>query len=401
MSLFEVLRCRRPIAVAGLLLSLLAGCDTEPPPRQPKTLLVGITGVQLQHYEQLGSNTTLQQRLHYGKAYTGGITARASDQPTTSGPGWTTVLTGVWANKHKVTSDAVELRVDPQYPSVFRRLREAMPNAYIASIVNWPELHTAFLIEDAHGNDMRESGLTDEQVETRALEVLDYSSADFTFVQFSAADQIGQQSGFGPAYQAALRRTDEQLGRLLDKVEQRARSQPREHWLVLISTDHGRDYRGKGSGGVTEQEKTVFIASNKPLNAELSQPEVPHENPGPNQLYSYAAQTSVAPTVLRHMGLSLLPQWQLDGIPLLGATGVRKARAVEGEAKLLWSSQSHGTVEIYKDGQVVASVRADRQEWTDPQGMGQAADYVLALEGVPVAVRTATSEPLVIEDVSY
>ncbi|WP_313645800.1 alkaline phosphatase family protein [Pseudomonas sp.] len=401
MSLFDVLRWSKPAVAAGLLLSLIAGCDTEAPPRQPKTLLIGISGVQLQHYEQLGSNTTLQQRLFYGKAYTGGITARASDQPTISGPGWITLLTGVWANKHTVTSDAAVQRLDPHYPSLFRRLREAMPNAYLASIVHWPELHTAFLLEDAHGNDMRESGLSDDQVEARALQVLDYSSADFTFVQFAEADQIGQKSGFGPAYQAALRRTDEQLGRLLDKVEQRARSQPREDWLVLVSTDHGRDYWGKGSGGVTEQEKTVFIASNKPLNSELSQPQIPHENPGPGNLYSYAAQTSVAPTVLRHMGLSLLPQWQLDGVPLLGDTGVRKARAVEGEAKLLWSSQSHGTVEIYKDGQVVASVRADRQEWTDPQGMSQAADYVLALEGVPVAVRTATSEPLVIEDVSY
>jgi hypothetical protein len=388
---------------AGLLLGLLFnGCDAKQPPMHPKTLIIGMDGVQLQHYEQLGGDTNLHKRLFYGKAYAGGITGRASEQSTISGPGWMTLLTGVWANKHGVISNSESLRVAPEFPSLFKRLRDALPNAYLSSVVNWPPINTAYLLEDAHGNNVRESGLSDEQVTARALGILENTPADFTFIQLDEPDEAGHASGFGAAYQAALREADDRLGRLLDKVEQRANQNPQEDWLVLVCTDHGRDYWGSGHGGVTEQEKTVFIASNKPLNEELNQPSIPEDNPGPNNLYGYAAQTSLAPTVLRHMRLDLLPEWQLDGTPLLGATGVRKARAIEADAKLLWNSDSKGTVTIHRNGQVVANVQAYLQQWTDPEGMGKANDYVLVLDGTPVAVRTrAPSKPFASEAIRY
>lgn len=391
------------LVTAALLLSLLfRGCEHRQPPIHPKTLIIGMDGTQLQYYEQLGADTNLKKRLLYHKAYAGGLNGRASEQATISGPGWMTLLTGVWANKHGVISNAESLRVDPEFPSLFKRLRNALPNAYLSSIVNWSLINTAFLLEDAQGNNVRESGLTDEQVTARTLEILEITPADFTFIQLDEPDEVGHTSGFGPAYQFALREADERLGRLLDKVAARAHTNPQEDWLVIVSTDHGRDYWGKGHGGVTEQEKTVFIASNKPLNEEFDQPSIPEENPGPNNLYAYAAQTSVAPTVLRHMGLDLLPEWRLDGTPLLGATGVRKARAIEGAAKLLWNSDSQGTVIIHRNGQVVANVPAYLQQWTDPQGMRQANDYVLELDNTPVAVRTRpVSKPFAIEENSY
>ena len=401
MSIANVLRLSALIT-AGLLLGLLfKGCDARQAPLQPKTLIIGMDGVQLQRYEELGGETNLR-RLFYGKAYAGGVTGRASEQATDSGPGWITLLTGVWANKHGVTSNAESLRVDPQFPSLFKRLRHALPNAYLASVVNWSPINTAFLLEDAQGNNVRESGLSDEQVTTRTLDILEHTPADFTFIQLDEPDQAGHASGFGPAYQFALGEADARLGRLLDKVEERAYKNPQEDWLVIVCTDHGRDQSGSGHGGVTEQEKTVLLASNKPLNEELNQPSVPEDNPGPNNLYGYAAQTSLAPTVLRHMGLDLLAEWKLDGTPLLGTTGVRKLRANESDARLLWNSESQGTVTIQRNGQVVANVPAYRQQWTDPEGMRQANDYVLVLDDTPAAVRTRPfNKPLAIEESSY
>jgi hypothetical protein len=397
----KVLRLAVLVAAILPLGLFFKGCDQRQPPTQPKTLIIGMDGVQLQHYEKLGGDTNLQKRLFYGKAYAGGITGRASEQATVSGPGWITLLTGVWANKHGVVSNVESLRVDPKFPSLFKRLRDALPNAYISSIVNWSPINTAYLLVDAQGNNVRESGLSDEQVTARTLEILENTPADFTFIQLDEPDEVGHASGFGPAYQFALHEADNRLGRLLDKVEERAYKHPQEDWLVLVCTDHGRDYWGSGHGGVTEQEKTVFIASNKPLNEELSQPSIPQDNPGPNNLYGYAAQTSVAPTVLRHMKLDLLPEWKLDGTPLLGTTGVRKARAIEGDAKLLWNSDSQGTVIIHKNDQLVANVPAYLQQWTDPQGMRQTSDYVLELDDTPIAVRTRpVSKPFIIEESS-
>jgi len=304
---------------------LLAACGAEPAAKHPKTLLIGIDGVQLQQYEALGNDTQLKRRLHYTLAYTGGITGQASEQATLSGPGWMTLLTGVWANKHGVTANNESQRLNPAYPSLFKRLRQALPNAYLASVVNWSPINTAFLLEDARENDVRESGLSDEQVTVRALQILDSQAADFTFIHLDEPDQVGHSSGFGAGYQFALREADDRLGRLLDKVEARANKQPQEDWLVIVSTDHGRDYRGKDHGGATEQEKTVFIASNKSLNAGLSPPSNGEDKPGSNGLYQHVAQTSVAPTVLRHMGIELLPEWELDGTPIVDETSAHNA----------------------------------------------------------------------------
>ena len=263
---------------------LLAGCEPTPQAVRPKTLIVGMDGVQLSEYEKLGESTALK-RLHISKAFTGGIIGSESQQQTVSGPGWITLLTGVWANKHSVISNELHLRVDPNYPSLFKRLREAMPNAYLSSVVNWSPINTAFLLEDAQGSDVRESGLPDERVTARALEILTKEPADFTFIQLDDPDVTGHNHGFGPEYQQALREVDARLGKLLDKVAERRQRQPLEDWLVIVTTDHGRDASGEGHGGQSEGERSIFIASNKPLTDVMP------------------AQTAVATIVLRHMGI--------------------------------------------------------------------------------------------------
>lgn len=269
-------------------------------------------------------------------------------------------------------------------------------------MVGWSPLNTAFLLEDAHGADVRESGLSDARVIERTLQILANTPADFTFIQLDAADQVGHDSGFGDHYQQALRTLDSQIGHLLDKVDERRRLHPQEDWLVIVSTDHGRDYWGKGHGSASEQEKSIFIASNKPLNQELTELSIPAEMPGPNNLYGLPAQTSVAPTVLRHMGLTLQPEWLLDGTPLLGKTGARKARADEHKGRLRWNSNATGYLTILKNGQVVAQVPARDGQWTDPQGMERQNDYVLVLDGTPTAVRNRpAAKAFVIEESSY
>ncbi|CAI3795229.1 hypothetical protein GLGCALEP_01237 [Pseudomonas sp. MM221] len=385
-----------------LFLAMLPGCDPAKNPSRPKALFIGLDGVQLEQYLQLGDATNLKQRLYYGKAYAGGTNGKSSEQLTLSGPGWVTLLTGVWSNKHGVTSDADSQRVNPAFPSLFNRLRQAFPNAYLSSIVNWSPINTVFLLEDAHGADVRESGLPDEQVIERTLQVLGNTPADFTFIQLDEPDQVGHDNGFGERYEQALRKADSEIGRLLDKVDQRRRMFPQEDWLVIVSTDHGRDYWGKGHGSDSEQERSIFIASNKPLNQELTQLSVPAELPGPNNLYGLPAQTSIAPTVLRHMGLKLQPDWLLDGTPLLGATGVRKARADENKGRLRWDSNANGYLTIIKNGHLVAQVAARDEQWTDPEGMEKQNDYVLVLDGTPAAVRNQPAgKAVVIEESSY
>ncbi|MFT5880979.1 MAG: phosphopentomutase [Moritella sp.] len=63
-----------------------------------------------------------------------------------------------------------------------------------------------------------------------------------------------------------LKKTDSYLDKILDEIRQ-----SRHDWLVLLTTDHGRQpVTGYGHGNQTKQEKTIFIGSNKPLNTEFN-----------------------------------------------------------------------------------------------------------------------------------
>lgn len=354
----------------------------------PKTLLIGIDGVQ---YEKLRAlNPPQFNRLQSAKAYTGGVDGAFSQQGTVSGPGWATILTGVWANKHQVASNDSGL-ADARFPSLFKRIRQAQPNAYIASITNWSPINQRYFVEDVADNNLTLSGLSDENVTSRVVEVLNTTPADFTFLQLSDPDNVGHAKCFGSEYDQALRNADRRLGRLLDAVAKRERERPDEDWLVLVSTDHGRTPpRGCGHGGQTEEEKTIFIATNKPLNAEFSQHAVPPEHPNFNGLYGYAAQASIAPTVLPHMGIESQPGDLLDGIPLTGALGVRKLMpAGGGSSSLRWHSTDAGTVSIRRNGASVANVPARQQEWRDPAAVDGVVDYTLVLNNTPVSLRRA------------
>lgn len=290
------------------------GCKPVPAPVQPKTLLIGVDGIQLEPYESLGPGTTLSKRLHYGKAFTGGVIGQPSEQATLAGPGWMTVLTGVWANKHGVTSDDEKWRLAPGYPSLFERLRVANPNAYLSSVVSWPAINTAFLLREKNIVNVRESGLNDQQLIDRSVQILRDTPADFTFIQLGDPERVGQANGFGHRYQQALRAADLRIGYMLDEVEARSHRHPEEDWLVIVTTDHGRDETGRSHGQGSTPEKTIFFASNRAFDLQASEASAPRQHS--NALYQFIPQTAIAPTVLRHMRVELQAQWHLDGAPL-------------------------------------------------------------------------------------
>src|SRR6516165_12546979 len=56
---------------------------------------------------------------------------------TDSGPGWASILTGVWHDKHGVRTNAFDGANLERYPHFFCRLKEIRPTAYAVSIVHW------------------------------------------------------------------------------------------------------------------------------------------------------------------------------------------------------------------------------------------------------------------------
>lgn len=358
---------------------LQAAVDKEQNAR--RVLLLGVDGVQLSEMQDLGLPNI--QRLNVRKAYTGGINKEASQQQTSSGAGWATILTGVWANKHLVVENSSGA-ANPQFPSIFKRLRDARPDAKIASVAHWAEPNTVYFRNDVQGNDLTLSGLDDATVTAKGVELIQ-QNYDLVFLHLDDPDHWGHERCFGSKYDESLRIADQQLGQLLDAVDQ-----SESNWLVLMTTDHGRDILGCGHGAQTENEKSIFIASNKPLNDEFNHVVTDHlSNTDFDGLYGNPAQASITPTVLRYLGVEPKAEWNLDGLPLFGKVGVRKLLPGGGNNDFSWYANGNGPVDIYRNGTFLAQVDALQRGFTDSAEINGIYDYVLVKNDTPVSLRMA------------
>ena len=350
---------------------------------ESKVLLIGIDGVQFEKLQ--AAHTPNIDKLNISKAFTGGIAGTGTEQQTSSGPGWSTILTGVWANKHRITANDDDL-ANPDFPSVFKRIRDAKPNAYIASIAHWGTPNTHYFRNDVVGNNLTLNGISDQAVTDKVIDVINTTSADFIFAHLDDPDHYGHSQCFGSAYQNSIEVADAQVGQMMATVN--AKMAQGEDWLVLITTDHGRTpIVGCGHGNQSVQEKTIFIASNQSLNHEFNQPANNLENQDFNGLYAYPSQASITPTVLRHLGIEPLVDWALDGIPLNGDLAVRKLMASNTNADLTWVPESDANVDVFRNGQLVDNVNDLEGQWSDLQTVNGVLDYTLVKNGTPATWR--------------
>jgi arylsulfatase A-like enzyme len=281
-----------------LLLTAVAACGpcsvSAQEALRPKVLVIGIDGcrpdalkkARTPHLDEL-----IRRGTFNGQAQTGDITV--------SGPGWSSLLTGVWRAKHGVRDNQFEGANFKAYPPFFRRLQEHQPQAFTASVVHWAPINTAILAEA----EVTITANEDRQIVARAEEVLQHFHADAVFVHFDEVDAAGHRHGFHPSvepYVRAIEQTDAYVGRLLAAVRRRE-AYEQENWLVLVSTDHGGS--GKEHGRNVPEHRTIFLIVSGP-----SAKRGPLE-PAP-------AVVDVAATALQHLGVPLDPRWGLDGRPV-------------------------------------------------------------------------------------
>ena len=350
-----------------------------------KVLFIGVDGVQLEELQK--THTPHFDRLTIKKAYTGGITGTPTEQATSSGPGWSTILTGVWANKHQVVSNSSGL-ANPAFPSIFKRLRDAQPNSKIASVINWSEPNTVYFRNDVASNDLSLSGLSDRAVTTKGVELIQ-QEYDLIFLHLDDPDGAGHSSGFGNAYNQSIQTTDGYIGELLNAI-----SQSHHDWLVLITTDHGRQpVTGYNHGGQTKEEKTIFIASNKPLNEEFNSIASGLDNNDYSGLYGHPSQASLTPTALKYLNVEINKDWHLDGIALTGDAGVRKLMTAKNSNQdIVWYSNESQNIDIYRNSKFVTQVDSQLKGWSDTADISGIFDYALVQNNVPASVRLNRAE---------
>lgn len=279
--------------------------------QKKKAILIGIDGLQ---YEKIAEIKTPNiDKFNIKKGFTGGVYGTKSQQVTSSGPSWTSILTGVWTDQHKIVNNAGEKH--SKSPSVFSYIKQHNKNAYLASISTWKQINL-LLKNDMYKTNFSSQGGTDLLSTELIVDQITKYNPDFSFVHLDDIDHAGHAFGYGREYTSAVEYIDSLIGDILKAIKER-KHRYHEDWLVIIVTDHGRDIKGFHHGGQTIEEKTIFIGMNKKGNDYFENIDNDKKITNLKGLETLLPLTTVAPTILKHLGVPIKKEWKLDAKPLV------------------------------------------------------------------------------------
>ncbi|GAB1342089.1 alkaline phosphatase family protein [Gemmatimonas sp.] len=249
----------------------------------------------------------------YARAHVGGTIGAPTETPTVSAPGYMSLITGTWAYKHNVRGNSNQA---PNYAywNLFRIVELADSTKRTAIFSTWLDNRTVLIGEGradagnirldhavdgfeldtvAYPHDAAHAWVLaiDERVSREAAAYIAEQGPDLSWVYLQHTDDAGHAYGDGAAMDDAVRRADAMVGRIWDAV--RKRESMGEQWMMVVTTDHGRDARtGKGHGGQSERERTTWIATNQHA---LS----------PRFTSGAAAIVDIAPSILQHLRVAV------------------------------------------------------------------------------------------------
>lgn len=272
---------------------------------QDKVLVVGMDG--LRHDLIDAANAPHLKAMRAAGTFGASLLYANPMAATSSGPGWSTVTTGVWPDKHGVRDNTFTGRDYARYPGFLARLHQVRPELSLFAAVDWKPLDTygtvtagadAKLVLDG---DRDGYAGHDETITATSVAVLRDQNPDVLFVYLGNTDVVAHSYGTGQRYLDALAVQDAQLGRMLAAIEARP-TRASERWTVIVCTDHGHVDAG-GHGGSSIPERSTFVLATGPGIAAGARP---HDT----------RLVDVAATVFHQLGIVPDPAWGLDGKPI-------------------------------------------------------------------------------------
>jgi len=330
------------------MLSLTALAQTK-----PKVVLVIADGIPADVIERLRP-PAMQQIIKegaYTRAHVGGTKGTYTETPTISAPGYNDMLTGTWGYKHNVW-DNDNQHPNYNYPTIFRLFKTARPAGTTAIFSTWVENRKMLL-----GTGLPQTGnLTvdyvydgfekdtvrfphdkaslylhhiDDHVVNCADSVIRAKAPDLSWIYLEYTDDVGHSKGTGKEFDKAIGLLDAQIKKISDAIHYREANY-KEKWLLVITTDHGRDsLTGSGHGDQSLRERTTWFILNKPVT----------------NAYLKSAQPGIVdilPSVANYLNIDLpvAAKRELDGVPIIGPVSVSNARldATAGGFTLKWKS---------------------------------------------------------------
>ena len=296
----------------------------------PKTLFVVVDGIPADVIERVSTPgiDAVAAKGSYQRAYVGGEIGMPTESPTVSAVGYMSLLTGTWSNKHNVRAN---YGIEPNYAfwDIFRVAKYQARAITTGLFSTWTDNRTILMgdgleaaggykfdfVADGYENDpafapalevVERIQAVDLHVTTLAAKTLLESAPDLSWVYLQHTADIGHRDGDSPSMDFAVRWVDARVSELWGAVQARSQQFVGEDWLVIVTTDHGRtSSNGKGHGGQSDRERTIWIASNSPRMVSPAE--------------RSAAIVDIYPTIVEHMRFDMPEEVasQLDGQSLL------------------------------------------------------------------------------------
>jgi predicted AlkP superfamily pyrophosphatase or phosphodiesterase len=382
-----------------LLVVSLLSLHLSAQPKKKKVVFIIADGIPADVLEKIHppSLGQIERANGYKRAYVGGE----------KGGGYNSLLTGTWVNKHNVRGNDIK-EPNYYYPTIFRFLKQTDSTKKIAVFSTWLDNRTKLVGEslpqtggirvDYHTDGLELDTVNyphdsqslyihkiDEKVTDDAATCIREQGPDLVWLYLEYTDDMGHRYGDGPQMKAAVGFMDQQAGRIWNAVEYREKKFD-EDWLVIVTTDHGRDsINGKGHGGQSERERTTWVAMNaKELN---------------HYFRDYTpAIVDIMPTIARHLNIAIPRNnlMEIDGVPLTGKLSVAdpSIQYENGRLNIRWKSfDKDGTVKVwltttnnFKTGgkdeyKLLAEVPAGQQSAILGIGSTPSSFYKVVLEG--------------------
>lgn len=174
--------------------------------------------------------------------------------PTISAQNWGSMLIGSNPEIHNLTNNRADTRryENKELPTLFSKVREAFPDAYLASYSHWNPINYG-IIEENLNVDKQTAG--DEEL-CGMIEKCIEKKPKLLFIQLDDCDGAGHRYGYGTdEHLESIRKADGYVGRIYEAYK---KAGILDETLFTVIADHGGYIKGHGS--YTDGEKYIYFA---------------------------------------------------------------------------------------------------------------------------------------------